>query len=648
MNSQATERFIQYTHEKYNKWIGNEFGRTILGIFTDEPRLFGRIGSDTIPWSPCLPAAFEADHGYTLESVIEKIFACNRDCDTAECRRAYLSSVSKLIAKSYYQLIRQWCDKHGLIFEGHFSGESEFSKHGFYFGNYFQQARHFHIPGIDTINRQIFPGGKSGNFALLASSLKWLDGKCAALSESGAVYGAGLTLAQMKWIAAYQIIRGIDKIGFMPALYSTAGARRIGVCSDFSSFNPQMTDFDLLVSFIKKASHFCIAGKPLIRVAVFYRSEAINDEVGAADFDQAHEQLCENILNQLTSLVMIDIEHLKQGKVVNGDFISGFMRLSVLIVHAASPLLQEECEVLGDLAKKGLKIVCVGDNFRLSGNVEYIHSVDDIKTNEFSCIRPFNAIDGVRLLAWQNGNDYGILFFNQNSTETTFSFNIPMLKAHVMLTEAEIENRLYNVCYPLVYSEGTYTLHLYPHEVRAFRTMQKLERRSQLPVSAGDYPLKLNWTIFETTSFVIKDDIEVNTTPSPAAANELGDYAAIRPNFSGTLLYKAVFNWTEKKKDRILIDLGRVYYCAKVFVNGMDCGRRAWEPFIFDITDAICDGDNSLEVQITNTLANQWASPEVRSTDFSKYRNSYLEMTQTYIDESCHAGLYGPVRIIVC
>ena len=37
MNLQATERFIELTHEKYYKAFGNLFGAVIKGIFTDEP-----------------------------------------------------------------------------------------------------------------------------------------------------------------------------------------------------------------------------------------------------------------------------------------------------------------------------------------------------------------------------------------------------------------------------------------------------------------------------------------------------------------------------------------------------------------------------------------------------------------------------------
>jgi len=37
LNKDATNYFIELTHEQYKRYCGEEFGKTILGIFTDEP-----------------------------------------------------------------------------------------------------------------------------------------------------------------------------------------------------------------------------------------------------------------------------------------------------------------------------------------------------------------------------------------------------------------------------------------------------------------------------------------------------------------------------------------------------------------------------------------------------------------------------------
>ena len=42
MNRQATERFIELTHEKYYEAVGEDFGTWIPAIFTDEPQVSGK------------------------------------------------------------------------------------------------------------------------------------------------------------------------------------------------------------------------------------------------------------------------------------------------------------------------------------------------------------------------------------------------------------------------------------------------------------------------------------------------------------------------------------------------------------------------------------------------------------------------------
>ncbi|MHB9071223.1 MAG: glycosylhydrolase-like jelly roll fold domain-containing protein [Sedimentisphaerales bacterium] len=659
MNIEATECFIRSTHEKYYKWIGQEFGRTVKGIFTDEPRLLGRIGTEAIPWSPCLSVAFESDHDYPFESILKHLFTVASNGETLTYQRAYLQTISKMIAENYYKPIRQWCDRHNLFFEGHLSGESEFSKHGFCFGDYFQQAKYFHIPGIDAINRQIFPDIKSGNFALLASSVKWLDGKSAASSECGNVYGAGLTFSQMKWIAAYQIVRGIDRINFMPALYSTSGARRISTCSDFSFRNHQMRNFDVLTSFIKKTLQFCNSELPLIRVGVFYRSEMINDDVEAMQFNVAHEQLLENLLNQQAGVVIIDLEHLKQGKVLNGELVLTSMRLAVLIVHMASLPEQEEYEVFNRLLRDGVNILYVGsesqwqvfrDNIHLPDSLalKWVTDVNHARVDDLSFIKLSEKIDGVRILTWQNGDGHKLLVFNQNMTEIAVLFRIPVLGENIELTEIAIENAPHNIYHPLTVIDGEYKLHLYASEVRAFQTTRNDRTKTQKFMFTAKRPVEQKWKIFQEESLKITDDIKVDASLSPAVINELGDYSSQNASFSGTLQYTTTFDWEVEKYNKVFLDIGKVYYSAEVIVNNVSCGRRAWEPFVFDITDAIHRGINHINVHVTNTLANQWADPLVRSADFEKYRNSYLEATRTYIDESCHSGLCGPVQIIIC
>jgi len=59
----VTEKFLEVTLEPYKKHIGDQFGKRVLGAFTDEPNVRPAGG---LPWTDHLPAEFQKRWGYNL------------------------------------------------------------------------------------------------------------------------------------------------------------------------------------------------------------------------------------------------------------------------------------------------------------------------------------------------------------------------------------------------------------------------------------------------------------------------------------------------------------------------------------------------------------------------------------------------------
>ena len=68
LNIETTKAFIQGTHEKYRKFVGEYFGKEIPGIFIDEPSTGG-----ILPYTGKLEERFFADFGYKLEDNYYKL-----------------------------------------------------------------------------------------------------------------------------------------------------------------------------------------------------------------------------------------------------------------------------------------------------------------------------------------------------------------------------------------------------------------------------------------------------------------------------------------------------------------------------------------------------------------------------------------------
>lgn len=591
MNADATAAFIRCTHERYRAAIGHAFGNVVPGVFTDEPRLLGRVGTHEIPWSPHLAATYARLHDRDLDDDLPHCF--NANPAGLPARRRYLAAVSTLVTEAYYKPLRHWCEQNDLLFEGHHSGEDAFARHGQYFGHFLQQARCYHVPGVDAIWRQVFPGRRA-NYVSLAASAAWLNRTPCALSESFNDYGAGLTLAQMRWIIAYQIVRGVNRIAWMPSLLRTDGPHRISTCQDFGPRDPRWLDTDLLTDFQRKAARFTLRGTPRPTVAVLYRSELV-DEDDAAAFDAAHEALCDRIGDGLCAMAFVDADQLRRLRDVK-----------LIVHHTDAPLDAAECAV------------------------QPADAIDDF--SPYSLLRNATPVTGVRALPLTGG---ALMLHNHGDAPATFSFDWP-----TPLREVVLEDPLSRAIHPIARSGRRCTVGLEPGQLRAFErgveTAEPWEWLDQTPITG-------EWTVAETKRYTIEDDIEVRDVDETPQPTELGDYA--RPDFSGSLRYAIDLALQSVGDERVVIDLGEVFETAELLVNGRSVGRRAWSPYWFDVTPAVRSGMNRLEVRVTNTLAPQWLRDDVKRRDVARWSNMYLKTAHAFLPESRRAGLLGPVTL---
>ena len=77
-------------------------------------------------------------------------------------------------------------------------------------------------------------------------------------------------------------------------------------------------------------------------------------------------------------------------------------------------------------------------------------------------------------------------------------------------------------------------------------------------------------------------------------------------HFSGTVTYRRTCeSKIQDPKSKILLDLGSVHNLAEVIVNGRNLGVLWKQPFRLDITSALKDGPNELEIRVTNLWVNR-------------------------------------------
>jgi hypothetical protein len=79
-------------------------------------------------------------------------------------------------------------------------------------------------------------------------------------------------------------------------------------------------------------------------------------------------------------------------------------------------------------------------------------------------------------------------------------------------------------------------------------------------------------------------------------------------HFSGTMTYRTTFvldQKSEARNQKQILDLGEVANLAEVTVNGRNLGVLWKRPFRLDITGALKEGGNNLEIRVTDLWANR-------------------------------------------
>ena len=214
LNPDAVKCFLETTHEKYRQYIGDEFGKTVRGVFTDEVTAFPPFH----PWSALLPGLVRRQSGLELT---EYLPALTEDMGeiTGRVRYAYWNAATEQFIESWDKQVYHWCEQNHLLY----IGEKPILRS--------KELAYVHVPGIDAGHQ------KFGSRAALAEGIYRANGKIvssaahfykkpAALCEAFHSIGWGMTIQDAKWIFDWLTVMGIDWFITHGAYYTTDGLKK--------------------------------------------------------------------------------------------------------------------------------------------------------------------------------------------------------------------------------------------------------------------------------------------------------------------------------------------------------------------------------------------------------------------------------------
>ncbi len=365
LSPEVVKAFIESTHELYKLHVGRHFGRTVQGVFTDEPQYatYHTLRSEqALPWTDRLPEEFQRDHGYPILDNVASLFF-----DVGPFRKVrfdYFSTVTRLFVEAYSKQIYQWCRENGLKYTGHYEWEDSFLGQICCIGSAMQHYEYMHFPGIDHLGRGLHNPWVEKQVASVASQL----GKARVLSESYGVSGQSLNFHDRRWVGNWQYALGINFLNHHVSLYSLRGVRKRDYPPTLSIHQPWWEHNRVVADHFSRLSYVMSQGRRSVDVLVISSINSAwceykpSDPKGVEEVFEGFKTLTGNLLSR-----QIDFEYGEEfilaghGRVEGRRIRVGRSTYRLVILPPMKSLKATTFSLLRDFASGGGTILCVGE-----------------------------------------------------------------------------------------------------------------------------------------------------------------------------------------------------------------------------------------------------------------------------------------------
>jgi len=632
LNPEATRAFLKITHETYKQAIGDEFGKTVLGFFGDEPDY-----TCFLPWTPTLLDQFRRQKGYDLLPYLPQFFAPKPSEQTWRAKADYYDVWSAIFRESFFGEQAEWCARNHVEYLVHLNHEEQglrldvpedLTRNE---GDFFRDMRHVEVPGIDNLNQLIpslvhAPDGAwnlNNNFPKLASSAAHLFGRPKVWSEEGG--GLGI---DGKYQLDYQLVRGVNALQIRVPIMGVGG-RAAG-----ATVPPQAA---MLAWYTDRAGYLMAIGRPAAQVGLYHPVSSF--WMGDEEADRSLTKLGWQLFEHQVDWDYFDEQSLSSVAVIEGG---GFRNLSgqvykAIVFPSTTVISRTGLERLRAFAKAGGKVIFVGKTPKLVADKTFLDAKDAPDLSFATLVEPSGDITARVVAAlpkpdvqldsafqrltythrrWQDADMY--FFFNEsNRVESRTAtlggsgqaqcWDLATGEIHALAAAVNVGD---SVRIPLTlgpYEAKVIVVGPLPASVAA--PEPSFASEDVLAVLDGDWTLDLNG---KTASGPLKSWEALGTT-----------------SFAGPAIYRKKFTAKAPPAGkRVFLEAGDVRDFARVKLNGQEFEARDWQPYRWDVTSAWKAGGNEVEIEVRATGGGGQGGGRGRSA------------------AQAVSGLLGPVRLV--
>jgi len=394
LNPRAVRTFLDLCHEKYKRYVGDYFGATLKGFFSDETRMFRdtqhRFNEPTIVWTLGMFERLERAGIGNIDATMAAVFSDLQTPDVQALRVPFWNTVTDFYADAFYRQITGWTRANGLVYTGDCFSEDTNSLA--YLGDYFKCVSAYDRPGLDALglpawaHKELY---KSPKFPSSVAHMKGETTRC--LCEGPGLLGWGATMEQMRRVTDWLYVFGINALVPNALMYTITHEQLYETPSYFFQWTlwPYYGDWD---AYVKRLGYTLTRGRHEVSVAVLYpaqtqfaRNQPVRPTAGVRFGEDPSVKtvvdVAYGLLRRQIDFDYIGGDFLDYQDVSSGTITIGQARVNVLVLAGIESLPPKTLQKITDFVKGGGTVLAVGTRDIQSGwvRVESYRDQDDLE-----------------------------------------------------------------------------------------------------------------------------------------------------------------------------------------------------------------------------------------------------------------------------
>lgn len=273
----AIRRFVEVTHEAYYKTLGDDFGKSVPAIFTDEPQFTHKeclnFAEDkhpvTLPFTDDFDDTYTAAYGESILDRLPELFWELPDGRVSVARYRYHDHLSERFASAFADTIGNWCGQHNIMLTGHMMEEDTLFSQTRALGDCMRSYRSFQLPGIDVLcDQRLFSTAKQ------AASAAHQYGRPGVLSELYGVTNWNFDFRSHKLAGDWQAALGVTMRVHHLNWVSMAGEAKRDYPASIGYQSPWYKEYSLVENHFARLNTALTRGKPRVRLGVIHPVES--------------------------------------------------------------------------------------------------------------------------------------------------------------------------------------------------------------------------------------------------------------------------------------------------------------------------------------------------------------------------------------